>query len=107
MSTTLPKVALVTGASSGIGRASAIALARDGWVVVVAGRRAEQLQETIDLAKGGGRSTGMGRPVELYAVVGDLTKAEDVEALFAAVKGKYGEWAMHTTWQRVSGSIPS
>ncbi len=83
------QVALVTGGSSGIGRAAAIALARDGWAVVVAGRRGEQLQETIELAKEEGPSVA-GGGAELVAVAGDLTKPEDVKALFAAVKDKYG-----------------
>lgn len=42
------KIAIVTGGGSGIGRASAFALIDDGWTVVVAGRREEALQETID-----------------------------------------------------------
>src|SRR5881275_2005190 len=44
------KVAIVTGAGSGIGRASAIALLRDGWCVALAGRRKDALEETLALA---------------------------------------------------------
>lgn len=40
------KIAIVTGAGSGIGRAVAVALCNDGWSVVLAGRREEQLKET-------------------------------------------------------------
>ena len=40
------KISIVTGAGSGIGRACAIALNKDGWTVVLAGRRKEQLEET-------------------------------------------------------------
>jgi len=45
MTTTTRKVALVTGAGSGIGRAVALGLLADGFTLVLAGRRAEPLQE--------------------------------------------------------------
>jgi NAD(P)-dependent dehydrogenase (short-subunit alcohol dehydrogenase family) len=44
------KVALVTGAGSAIGRAVALGLAENGWAVVLAGRRADKLEETASLA---------------------------------------------------------
>lgn len=44
------KVAVVTGAGSGVGRASALALVKDGYSVVIAGRREEALQKTVELA---------------------------------------------------------
>ncbi|MEI7470071.1 MAG: SDR family NAD(P)-dependent oxidoreductase, partial [Chloroflexota bacterium] len=44
------KIALITGAGSGIGKASALALLRAGYAVVLAGRRAEALQATVDAA---------------------------------------------------------
>ncbi len=44
------KIAIVTGAGSGIGRASALALLEDGWSVSLAGRRSDPLQETVSLA---------------------------------------------------------
>jgi NAD(P)-dependent dehydrogenase (short-subunit alcohol dehydrogenase family) len=51
------KIALVTGAGSGIGRASAIALAQAGWHVVLAGRRIETLTHVeAEIAAGGGRA---------------------------------------------------
>ena len=46
------KIALVTGAGSGIGRAAALSLARDGWTAALAGRRREALEETADLIAG-------------------------------------------------------
>ena len=59
------KVALVTGGGSGIGRSAALALQGDGWNVVVTGRRKEELDKTIALAKEGG-----GKMVAVAADVG-------------------------------------
>src|SRR5215472_4520549 len=47
------KIAVITGAGSGIGRASAHALLEDGWTVVLAGRRKNMLEETARLAPPG------------------------------------------------------
>ncbi|MFG1480762.1 SDR family oxidoreductase [Xanthobacter sp. V4C-4] len=74
------KVAIVTGAGSGIGRAVAVALAADGYGVAIAGRREAALAETAD---------AMGSPHTL-AIVTDVTVPEQVQALFAAVKDKFG-----------------
>ena len=49
------RVAVITGAGSGIGRASALALLKDGWSVALAGRRKEALEETARMATGGHR----------------------------------------------------
>jgi NAD(P)-dependent dehydrogenase (short-subunit alcohol dehydrogenase family) len=73
------KIALVTGAGSGIGRAVALALAREGYGVVLAGRRAEALAETARLAGG-----------DCLAVPSDVTDPASVAALFAAVKARHG-----------------
>ena len=76
------KVALVTGAGSGIGRASALALLNAGYSVVLAGRRLEALQETATLA-------GALAPNAL-PVAADLTDPAAVKALFAATQKKFG-----------------
>jgi NAD(P)-dependent dehydrogenase (short-subunit alcohol dehydrogenase family) len=76
------KVALVTGGGSGIGKASAIALAREGFAVVVAGRRPEPLQAVV------GEIEGMqGRALGVPTDVGD---PEAVRNLFAKTKATYG-----------------
>ena len=46
----MSKVAVVTGASSGIGKACALALLAEGWTVVLVGRRADALQATVQAA---------------------------------------------------------
>ena len=74
-----PGVALVTGAGSGIGRSVAVALARAGFSVVLAGRRKEQLDEVA-------REAG---PAAL-AVSTNVTQPESVDALFAAIKHRFG-----------------
>lgn len=89
MSSPLSRIAVVTGASSGIGRASAVALARAGWTVVLSGRRSEQLQETIDLIQDGNDAKATMAP-------GDLTKPDEVKKLFSKVKERYGEDLKHS-----------
>ncbi len=73
------KVAVVTGAGTGIGKASALALAEAGFQVAFAGRRQEILDKA--LAEAGGRG---------IAVATDVTDPASVKALFAAVEAKWG-----------------
>lgn len=80
------KVALVTGAGSGIGRATAAALIRDGWRVVYAGRRLDTLRESIAAA---------GDPfgdiaARALAAPADVTQADQVADLFSLVRARYG-----------------
>jgi len=82
MNTTTNKVALVTGAGSGIGRACALALADAGFHVVLAGRRADALQQTI--AEAGGLGS------RLLAVPTDVGDPASVKALFATTKQRFG-----------------
>src|SRR4051812_39734508 len=76
------KIALVTGAGSGIGRESALALARGGFDVVLVGRRREPLQEVA------GEVESLGR--RAYVKPADLAKPEEARAVFAAVKAECG-----------------
>ncbi|WP_207536700.1 SDR family oxidoreductase [Sabulicella rubraurantiaca] len=73
------KVAVVTGAGTGIGRSVAITLLKAGYRVALAGRRQEPLGETAQI--GGG---------EALPIATDVAKAADVAKLFAAVKDKWG-----------------
>lgn len=76
------QVALVTGGSSGIGRAAALAFAAQGARVVVASRRAEQSEETVELIRAGGG--------EAFFVRTDVTQAAEVEALVARTVERHG-----------------
>ncbi|KII86605.1 hypothetical protein PLICRDRAFT_114181 [Plicaturopsis crispa FD-325 SS-3] len=76
------RVALITGASSGIGRASAIALSAAGWHVVLTGRRADALAETAK------ECTGAGTKYEVVA--GDIGDQEFVKTLFARTLEVFG-----------------
>jgi NAD(P)-dependent dehydrogenase (short-subunit alcohol dehydrogenase family) len=76
------RFALVTGAGSGIGRASALALARAGWHLALAGRRPEPLEEAAGEIKALGR-----RAIASPSDVGD---PEAVKALFALIEREFG-----------------
>jgi len=76
------RVAVVTGAGTGIGKASALALLRDGYRVVLTGRRKEMLDQVIAEADAAGeRAT---------AIAADVSNPESVRNLFAQVKQKFG-----------------
>ena len=76
------KVAIVTGAGSGIGRAAALALLQAGYHVALAGRRLEALQQTVKKAGALGANA--------LVVATDATRAESVAALFEATRSAYG-----------------
>ena len=83
MNTTTPgKIALVTGAGSGVGRATALALLNDGWTVVLAGRRAEPLRALAADAEARGHAA--------LPVPTDVTDPASVEALFGAIESSFG-----------------
>lgn len=73
------RYAVVTGAGSGVGRAVATALLRDGYSVALAGRRQDALEETAQLAGG-----------NALVVPTDVSKQDDVLALFERIKTTFG-----------------
>jgi len=76
------KVAIVTGGGTGIGRASALALGRDGYSVVIAGRRPGPLEQTV-------RDGAAGKSA-LLSVVADVCDPQDVQRLFDQAQQHFG-----------------
>ncbi len=76
------KIALVTGAGTGVGKAVAIALAQAGYTLVLAGRRPQPLEETAAEVKAAG--------AQALAVPTDVGKRESVLALFDKAKASFG-----------------
>ena len=76
------KVALVTGAGSGIGRSCALALMKDGFDMALAGRRKEPLEEVAKEGQAMGRKT--------LVVPTDVSRPYQIRALFAKVKETFG-----------------
>jgi NAD(P)-dependent dehydrogenase (short-subunit alcohol dehydrogenase family) len=76
------KVALITGAGSGIGRATALRLAADGAAVAVMGRRREQLEETVGKVRAQGG--------EALPLLGDVSVERDAEESLAQTEAAFG-----------------
>ena len=76
------RYAIVTGATSGIGKACALALLNEGWHVGLVGRRVEALNETLTAA-GANAAHALALPC-------DVTKAEQVAAVFAKAQQHFG-----------------
>jgi NAD(P)-dependent dehydrogenase (short-subunit alcohol dehydrogenase family) len=76
------KVAVITGAGTGVGKAVALALVREGYATVLAGRRTDKLAETANEAKGFGGTT-----IEIQTDVSDQVS---VQALFAKARETFG-----------------
>ena len=79
---TQEKIAVVTGAGTGIGRHVALALMKAGYDAVLAGRRREALEETVKLGAASGRRT--------LVVPTDVRDPASVKALFAKTKEAFG-----------------
>jgi NAD(P)-dependent dehydrogenase (short-subunit alcohol dehydrogenase family) len=77
-----PRIAIITGASSGIGRATAIAFARRGYLVVVSARRIEKLQEVADACRSAGG--------EAVVTAADVADRMQVDELVASTVRKFG-----------------
>ncbi len=75
------KIAIVTGAGTGVGKAAALALLKDGYCVALAGRRPEPLAEVIALSGANDRA---------LAVPTDVANPDSVRALFDATVAKFG-----------------
>jgi NAD(P)-dependent dehydrogenase (short-subunit alcohol dehydrogenase family) len=89
------RIAVITGAGSGIGRASALELMNNGWSVALAGRRKEMLEETAGLKKAG----------KALVVPTDVTEPDQVAALFAKVKSEFGRLDM--VFNNAGGGTPT
>ncbi len=89
------RIALVTGAGSGVGRSAALALALAGYTVVCAGRRADALAETIEL--GDGQS--------MLAVPTDVSDPASVTALFDSITNRCGR--LDVLFNNAGGNVAS
>ncbi|HET7882904.1 MAG TPA: SDR family oxidoreductase [Acetobacteraceae bacterium] len=89
------RFAVITGAGTGIGRASALALMNDGWSVALAGRRKEMLEETAGM-KTAGRA---------LVVPTDVTDPAQVDNLFAQIRSNFGRLDM--LFNNAGGGTPT
>jgi NAD(P)-dependent dehydrogenase (short-subunit alcohol dehydrogenase family) len=89
------RIALVTGAGSGVGRAAALALAGVGYTVVLAGRREDALRETAALAPG----------TRMHAVPADVSDPASVAALFETIRATHGR--LDVLFNNAGGGTPS
>jgi NAD(P)-dependent dehydrogenase (short-subunit alcohol dehydrogenase family) len=86
--------ALVTGASAGIGRAVAVAMAKAGWKVAICARREDGLKETDKLAGG-----------DLLSIVCDVSDPDSVAAMFATIEKQFGR--LDTIFNNAGTNIPA
>src|SRR6056297_630800 len=90
------KVAVITGAGTGIGRAAALALQKDGYNVVLAGRRKEPLDETVSMADADGPN--------MVVVPTDISNVAEIDALFDVVKTEFGR--LDVLFNNAGGGAP-
>jgi NAD(P)-dependent dehydrogenase (short-subunit alcohol dehydrogenase family) len=90
------KTALVTGAGTGVGRAVALALLKDGYRVALAGRRKEMLEQTASLAGVAAKSA--------LIVPTDVGKPDQVKALFAKIQQEFGR--IDVIFNNAGGNAP-
>jgi NAD(P)-dependent dehydrogenase (short-subunit alcohol dehydrogenase family) len=91
------KIALVTGAGSGVGRRTALAFLADGWAVVLAGRRAGELKATAALAGD--------HAANALAIATDVTDPDSVAALFARIEAGFGR--LDLVFNNAGTNVPS
>ena len=89
------RFAVITGAGSGIGRASALALMSDGWSVALAGRRKQMLEETAGMKQAG----------RALVVPTDVTDPDQVAKLFTQIKTNFGRVDM--LFNNAGGGTPT
>jgi len=90
------KTALVTGAGTGVGRAVALALLKDGYRVALAGRRREMLEQTAAQAGSAAKSA--------LVVPTDVGKPDQVQALFAKIRENFGR--LDVLFNNAGGNAP-
>jgi NAD(P)-dependent dehydrogenase (short-subunit alcohol dehydrogenase family) len=90
----MTKIALVTGASSGIGRNAVISLSAAGFVVIGTARSMEGLKQTAELSAG-----------NVDCITSDVTQVASVDALFAEIKQKHGR--LDVLFNNAGNSLPS
>ena len=88
------KVAIVTGGGSGIGKASAVALANDGYSVVITGRREEPLNNTV-------KEIGNNK---VFAITCDVGQQESVKNMFSKTMEKFGR--LDVLFNNAGGGAP-